>query len=311
MSLFRASWIALYALAPLQARSWRGAAAVAAACVVPICANLWIYVNFFASYEGGFLDLLLKALARTDLIGSLGMLQQQIQRNLLLYWSHVPAEAPAPYKNTYLYYKALYIISFALCAALAWRAKSRLLAGVFLVDVLVLASLFSLYDAFSWREHRSLAALSLLNLLVAIRHLHWSIVASMVAAQLYFLPAVLDYRKKFETTYRHQFRETHDKSTDLLRDLAKLQNLEAPQGRGRITIGVGPDVTPQDLSVFLLRMPVVSGPGSQIRYSLAVRRPLRLEGHDYFLVRGDCPPDVPQQKLRSFVICGPYNAGQR
>lgn len=303
LSLTRISWIALYALAPVQCRSRRAFALTVLASAVALAINFWVYGNFFASYEDGFLHQLFVTLDKDGIFVALKVLVLRFAANLELYRTYWDIQYSNAFGTVYITYKALYILVFLVSGYLAWHHKDRVLMGMILVNILTLMALMFLYDAYSWREHRSLNTIYILNIILMVRHLKFPLLAYITIIQLLCLYTVFQYKNDSYREYGTEFRQHYAESTQLISDLTHIKKLPVIEDDDLVTIGAGIDIVPQRKSVFLLEMPVQNNDGARIRYSMAVNRPLQAEGHDYVLEIGPCTLGSLYRALPSFNIC--------
>jgi len=167
-SWFRLSWMMfLFCLVPL-ARTRTRALVYAAAAGAGVVAGLVYTSLFHASYPYGFLATLRPALQQGEVLRAVGLVIGNFWTNMLTYFFRPQPFGVAPGMSAgvlsasqigvaYLGTKYLLAAVVGACLWFGLRRGDRLALAAGVIGLITFLSLFLLYDAYEWREHRSLA----------------------------------------------------------------------------------------------------------------------------------------------------------
>lgn len=154
MSLFRSSWafafiIPAFAAGIRRDRFWFSAMLFAA-----IIFLAFVHESLFQAYYPNFMSgNLMPLVAEGRLIQAFDAVSAHFMHNVSLYlFDHGPFSA-------YLYNKYLMVVIVLAAVGIGYRQKDAVLMGFGLFGSVFLLVLFSLYDAHSWREQRTLLPL--------------------------------------------------------------------------------------------------------------------------------------------------------
>jgi len=201
-TLFRPSWaIAMLGLIPLAA-GWRQLMAFTGLSVAAMLAAFGYSALFLAPFPYGFLPHAMGVLGSGKLLSFFGLVAGNFGTNVGRYFaSPAPFNVPPGADNAAVFsaqinlaYAAAKYLLFTLtvtCIVVGFMRRDRLALGVGLVALVTFGLLFTAYDAFDWREQRTLGPLIVLLAIAMIPHRRVATVVAVILLALF--PQVVSF----------------------------------------------------------------------------------------------------------------------
>ncbi|MEL7213743.1 MAG: hypothetical protein AAGK92_13855 [Pseudomonadota bacterium] len=293
-SLFRIVWVVGYLAVFVRANSVREILIAGLLSLTLFTTNMAFYSLFFASYPGGFFDVVTQMLFAGAWFDAASALHGQFVENWGQFFRFQT-------RFDYDVSKILYIVVLLACGAMALIEKRRDLLIVFLIYLCVFLLLFTLYNAMSWREHRILTPFYLLGGLCLLTTRAKGIVPLLVAAQLFAAPTTIRSSLSAFDGYRSAFISSPEGLTQALQDKERLARLPDRNADGKVAVGIEDEQFSLSSNPLLYALPTSNIEGRPMVYSIAVQGSLDRRTLDYFLSAEDCAS--PDGSSGRYKIC--------
>ncbi|MBN2537059.1 hypothetical protein JXB37_02140 [candidate division WOR-3 bacterium] len=295
---FRLSWMMfLFCLVPL-ARSWSRALLYAAGALAGVVAGMVYTSLFHASYPYGFLASLRPVLQQGDVLRAAGLLAGNFWSNLVTYFfraapfSTPPGVSAVTVANSqvavaYLGTKYLLAVLVGACCWFGVRRGDRFALAAGVIGLITFLSLFLLYDAYEWRDQRSLAPVFFLAAFALAHRARFRAATTAVLLMLfaplvsYAATGVIPARRVLARKYRAS-RET----------VTALDRLRYQITERRTTTVLLSRFFARWNDIYLLSLPFANSSGYPIRYTINLLGEEDLEVRDEEFVDYLLVPDV-------------------
>ena len=223
----------------------------------------WVFADislFHALYPNGFLYILTHN--TNNFLEMIITLLTHTKENLIMYFTN--------YVSLYYYLTKIFIVTLLMYLSYQGiKYKNNFFVGISIVGWVYFFSLLLFYDAFDWREHRSLAVIYISILLALSLYKKHNILYLLLGFHIVFLPSVIEHHQVNRNYLYLAYTSNQTKDIEKIKKFNSISQLVVNNTKKKILIAVDNNFTPMNFNKTLSTLPIQSTNNQIIRYSFS------------------------------------------
>jgi len=258
---FRESWVfILFGLYPLT-RSFRDFLKFTLILFLGLTAVIVYQKYFQAPFPDDFFHNMMSNLDSSSVMETINLLYEHFKKNVGLYFLY---ETYDGYEYVF-YYKYLYVLTLLYTLYTGLKNKDKSIIAAALIASVYFSSMLVLYDAFAWKEVRSMAVSFVIMAVILILRQRYLAVTLIILFQLFYINSVLSAQQGINDD-RQGMNMLIDKNKVLLDKFEDLGKYTSYFDKKEILVLLDINLMPLDNSVLFYQLPL-SANDKFIRYS--------------------------------------------